>query len=227
MRILVSALVTVAGLAACDHKKSEPGAAPADQGPPMDVVRAPVKSDFAAYTKDIPGTGELVATIETPQGTIHCKLLGDKAPMTVANFVGLATGKKPFEDPRDNQVKKGVPYYDGLTFHRVIAGFMIQGGDPLGQGIGGPGYAFEDEFDPSEKMAPGTLAMANTGRPVSNGSQFFITSGTPSQLNGKHTIFGRCKEVEIVSAIENVPKASGDTPASPVTMKITIAKQPW
>ncbi len=225
MRILVVGLVTIAALGAC-QKQSE--GEPADQKePPLDVVRAPVKSDLAAYTKDIQGTGELVATIETPQGTIHCKLLADKAPMTVANFIGLATGQKPFEDPRDGQVKKGVKYYDGITFHRVIPGFMIQGGDPLGQGVGGPGYAFEDEIDPQEKMAPGTLAMANTGRPVSNGGQFFVTSGSPSYLNGKHTIFGRCKEVEIVSAIENVPKSSGDTPASPVTMKVTISKQPW
>ncbi len=227
MRTLAYAFVLIATTTACEHKKGDGQPQPVKTGKaPMDAVRAPVASDLAEYTKDIKGDGQLTANIETPLGTIHCRLLDAKAPMTVANFVGLATGKKPYTDPKTGAKVIGTPYYDGQIFHRVIPGFMIQGGDIEGTGMGGPGYAFEDEIDDSEKMEPGTLAMANTGRPVSNGSQFFVTSGSPRHLNGKHTIFGRCKEVELVSQIENVP-ASSDRPNTPVTMKVTITRQAW
>jgi len=199
----------------------DPGAAPAGG----DEVRPPVAADLAEYTKDLTGNGPLRATIDTSLGVFHCELFGDKAPMTVANFVGLATGKKPWMNPKTGATEKGKPYYDGLTFHRVIANFMIQGGDPLGVGTGGPGYAFADEVNNGLVMKPGTLAMANTGRPVTNGSQFFITEIAPDWLNNKHTIFGECKEVDLVKKITGVPKGPGDQPITPVTItKVTISK---
>ena len=120
--------------------------------------------------KTLPGKGtKLFAKIETNKGTLNCELFADKAPMTVANFVGLATGKKPWTNPKTGEMVKGKPFFDGLTFHRVIPEFMIQGGDPLGTGTGGPGYKFADEFAPDLKMEPGTLAMANSGLPATSG----------------------------------------------------------
>ena len=201
-------------------------AQPAMPPPPAgnDDVRPPVAADLAEYTKDLKGNGPLSATIETSMGTFHCELFGDKTPMTVANFVGLATGKKPWLDPKSSSVAKGKPFFDGLIFHRVIPGFMIQGGDPLGQGTGGPGYKFADETTPDLKMEPGTLAMANSG-PSTNGSQFFITEGAPDWLNGKHTIFGRCKEADLVTKMEAVDRGPNDRPKTPITItKVTISK---
>jgi len=189
-----------------------------------DDLRAPVAGDLAEYTKDLAGNGPLTATIDTSLGAFHCELFADKAPATVANFVGLATGKKPWQNPTTNALEKGKPFFDGLIFHRVIAGFMIQGGDPLGQGVGGPGYQFADEVNNGLVMKPGTLAMANAG-PGTNGSQFFITESAPNWLNNKHTIFGECKEVDLVKKITSVPKGPGDRPTTPVTItKVTISK---
>jgi cyclophilin family peptidyl-prolyl cis-trans isomerase len=204
-------------------------AAQAQPAAPAGDVRPPVAADLAEYTKDIKGNGKLQATIDTSMGTFHCELFGDKAPMTVANFVGLATGKKAWMNPKTGNVEKGKPFFDGLTFHRVIPQFMIQGGDPLGQGTGGPGYDFNDEIAPELKMQPGTLAMANAGKKPdgggTNGSQFFITEIAPDWLNGKHTIFGQCKEVDLVKKISAVPKEPGDKPTTPVTIKkVTISK---
>ena len=186
-------------------------------------VKAPVAADLATYTKSIPGKGDLIATIKTSVGTVRCQLLGDKAPMTVANFVGLATGKKPWLDPKTGKLQKNKPYYDGLIFHRVIPDFMIQGGDPTGTGSGGPGYQFGDETSVDVKMAPGVLAMANAG-PSTNGSQFFITEGTPSYLDGKHTIFGTCKPLDVVGKIARVKRDSSDRPETAVKMKVTISR---
>ena len=187
-------------------------------------MRPPVAADLAEYTKGLPGKGDkLLARFETSKGVINCELFPDKAPMTVANFVGLATGKKPWTDPKTGEVAKGKPFFDGLTFHRVIPEFMIQGGDPLGTGTGGPGYKFGDEFRPDDKMEPGTLAMANSG-PATNGSQFFITEVAPAWLNGKHTIFGKCKELELVKQIARVPQDAQNKPNTPITMKVTIRK---
>ena len=186
-------------------------------------VKAPVAGDLETYTKTIAGKGELIATIKTSVGTVRCQLLSDKAPMTVANFVGLATGKKPWLDPKTGKLQKNKPYYDGLIFHRVIPDFMIQGGDPTGTGSGGPGYRFGDETSPDVKMAPGVLAMANAG-PSTNGSQFFITEGTPSYLDGKHTIFGTCKPLDVVGKIARVKRDASDRPATAVKMKVTISR---
>ena len=197
----------------------QPGAAPSG-----DNVRPPVAADLPEYVKDLPGSGnKLLAKFETSMGDINCELFPDKAPMTVANFVGLATGKKPWMNPKTGNVEKGKPFFDGLVFHRVIAEFMIQGGDPMGRGTGGPGYQFGDEFVPDLKMEPGTLAMANAG-PATNGSQFFITEIGPDWLNGKHTIFGKCKEVDLVKKIGRVPQDANNKPNTPVTMKVTVTK---
>jgi peptidyl-prolyl cis-trans isomerase A (cyclophilin A) len=187
-------------------------------------VRPPDASDLATYTRAIKGKGALIATIATSQGTLHCQLFEDKAPATVANFVGLATGQKPWQDPLTGKVMRGKPFYDGLIFHRVIPHFMIQGGDPLGAGTGGPGYQFDDEFAPDLTHQPGTLAMANAG-PRTNGSQFFITEIETSWLNNKHTIFGQCKEVDVIGKIAAVPRGPMDKPDVPVAIsRITFAR---
>jgi peptidyl-prolyl cis-trans isomerase A (cyclophilin A) len=161
--------------------------------------------------------------IETSKGTIICDLFEKDAPNTVANFVGLATGTKEYKDPKTGQMKKS-NYYDGLTFHRVIPNFMIQGGDPVGNGTGGPGYKFDDEF-PSQKFEkPGRLAMANAG-PNTNGSQFFITVANDEFLNsGHYTIFGQVtKGQEVADAISQVARDASDRPNEPVLIKhITI-----
>ena len=209
-------------------QKAPAVAVPAPQQP--DEVRPPTAADLAEYTKDLPGRGnKLEATIDTTQGTIHCELFADKAPATVANFVGLATGKKAWLDPQSRDVQKGKPFFDGLTFHRVIPGFMIQGGDPLGLGYGGPGYYFDDEIDRSLPMGPGALAMANAGvrgGHGTNGSQFFIMEGARPDLVGHHTVFGQCKELDVVKKITSVPTGDNDKPTTPVTInKITISKK--
>jgi len=190
-------------------------------------VRPPNAADLTTYLKAVKGTGpKVVATIVTTQGTLHCELFPDKAPATVANFIGLATGLKSWTDPQTGKVVKGRPFYDGLVFHRVIPKFMIQGGDPQGTGTGGPGYMFADEISPDLKHKPGTLAMANAG-PNTNGSQFFVDEVETPWLDGKYTVFGQCKEVEVVQKISEVPRGAYDMPRDPIKItKVTIAKAP-
>ena len=163
------------------------------------------------------------AVIETSKGTITCELYDKDAPNTVANFVGLATGTKEYTDLKTGEKKKS-KFYDGVTFHRVIPNFMIQGGDPLGTGTGGPGYKFNDEF-PSQKFdKPGRLAMANSG-PNTNGSQFFITVANDEFLNsGHYTIFGQVTSgQDVADAISKVPRDASDKPNDPVKiLHITI-----
>lgn len=162
-----------------------------------------------------------VAIIETTEGKIEVKLFKEKAPKTVENFVGLATGKKEWTDPKSGKVMKKKPLYDGTIFHRIIPNFMIQGGDPLGVGMGGPGYQFEDEFSPSDNFdKPGILAMANSG-PNTNGSQFFITVAPTTWLNGKHTIFGEVtKGMDVVNKIVNKPQdPSNNRPLKEIKIK--------
>ena len=167
-------------------------------------------------------SGEPTAIFETTAGNITCTLFPDKAPETVANFIGLATGTKEWKDPKTGKMVKGVPLYNGTIFHRVIPGFMIQGGDPMGTGSGDPGYSFKDEFSSGLTFdQPGRLAMANAG-PNTNGSQFFITEVPTPHLNNHHTIFGQCKDMDVVKKIINMPTGANDRPTSPV--KITRIK---
>ncbi len=161
-------------------------------------------------------TGNPKAVIETTAGNFNCTLFKDKAPVTVENFIALAEGTKDWTNPVSHVKKHNTPLYDGTIFHRVIPGFMIQGGDPAGNGTGDPGYKFKDEFDPSLKFdRPGRLAMANSG-PNTNGSQFFITEVPTPHLNGRHTIFGQCEPVSLVKKIANVPRDANDQPLKPV-----------
>jgi len=187
----------------------------------------PAKGHFTLEqaTKGLSGSGMLVAKIETTLGTFTCELYEKDAPITVANFVGLARGTRPWKDPKTGKWVEKKPFYDGLIFHRVIPGFMIQGGDPLGVGTGNPGYRFEDEFSPNLKFdKPALLAMANAG-PATNGSQFFITEGTPQHLTGKHTIFGVCEPASLVSKITGVKRGPRDKPETDVVMKkVTISR---
>src|SRR5688500_12850411 len=161
------------------------------------------------------------AILHTNHGDITITLFPNHAPETVANFVGLATGTKEYTDDAG---RSGVPYYDGLGFHRVIEGFMIQGGCPLGTGTGGPGYRFEDEFSPQARHSrAGILSMANAG-PGTNGSQFFITLGATPHLDNRHSVFGEVVEgLDVIKAIGRVKTGSQDRPAQPVIMeKVTI-----
>ena len=159
------------------------------------------------------------ATLKTNRGDIVINLFPNHAPATVENFTGLAAGTK---DYRDDAGRSGEPFYDGLGFHRVIEGFMIQGGCPLGTGTGGPGYTFKDEIHPELVFdKPYLLAMANAG-PGTNGSQFFITVGATPWLNFKHTIFGEVADQasrDVVDAIGTTPTGAGDRPTEPVVIE--------
>jgi len=181
---------------------------------------------LAEATKGLPGpaSAPLLAVIDTNKGKFTCELFDKQAPVTVANFIGLATGKRAWLDAKTNKWVQKKPLYDGLIFHRVIPGFMIQGGDPLGTGTGNPGYRFQDEIAPDLKFdRPGLLAMANAG-PATNGSQFFITEGTPEHLTGRHTIFGACEPVALVGEIARAKAGPRDKPLEDVVIKkITIS----
>jgi peptidyl-prolyl cis-trans isomerase A (cyclophilin A) len=159
-----------------------------------------------------------VAVFETSKGTFEAELFAAECPETVWNFINLAEGRQPTQ-------KEG-PFYDGLTFHRVIEGFVIQGGCPQGTGTGGPGYQFKDEFDPALRHdGPGILSMANAG-PGTNGSQFFVTLAPTPHLNDRHSVFGRVtKGLEVVEAIGNVATGPMDRPVEPVVIeKVTIRR---
>jgi peptidyl-prolyl cis-trans isomerase A (cyclophilin A) len=177
------------------------------------------------------------ATLQTTAGDIRIELFPNHAPATVKNFTGLATGEKEWRDPMTGEASTD-PFYDGLVFHRVIDGFMIQGGCPLGTGTGGPGYTFDDEIHPELHFdEPYLLAMANagsrpnpvTGKPAgTNGSQFFITVEPTPWLQGKHTIFGEAADQEsraVVDAIAAVPTGRGDKPKDPVVIESVSVHQ--
>jgi peptidylprolyl isomerase len=200
-----------------------PAASSAEPAKTATTEKAAAPADVASATK----TDGMYAVIETSMGTIVAKLYYDKVPMTVGNFVGLATGEREFVDPKNGQKVKR-PFYDGLKFHRVIPDFMIQTGDPEGNGTGGPGYKFGDEFRPDLKHdKAGVLSMANAG-PGTNGSQFFITHKATPHLDGKHTVFGQVVSgQDVVVKIGNVP-ATGPQKSTPVTdvimKKVTIVR---
>ncbi len=167
----------------------------------------------------------LYAHFDTTEGRFTVRFFEKEVPKTVANFVGLAEGTKEFRDPKTGAAAKR-PYYDGIVFHRVIAGFMIQGGDPLGQGYGGPGYNFADEFHPSLRHErAGLLSMANAG-PNTNGSQFFVTLAPTPHLDNRHSIFGEVVEgLDVVKKIGKVPTDRNDRPVKPVVMNtVTIER---
>ena len=164
-------------------------------------------------------TTTLTATLQTSEGTIVLRLFPDQAPKTVSNFVELAEGTRQWTDPKTRQTSSG-KLYDGTIFHRVIPDFMIQGGDPLGTGTGGPGYKFGDEFHPELSFdRPYLLAMANAG-PGTNGSQFFITTVPTPWLNRKHTIFGEVIQgADVVDRISHVKTQAGDRPVTDVVLE--------
>lgn len=218
---LVSSLALVVGLAVsgCARKSS---------GVKLTKNQRIVKSEVERLHEDMGGlkTGDRVyATIRTNLGEMKAELYWQEAPATVANFVGLARGTKSWTDPKTNQASSA-SLYAGTIFHRVIPGFMIQGGDPLGTGTGGPGFSFKDEFNPKLRHdAPGVLSMANAG-PNSNGSQFFITDAPAPFLNNRHSVFGKVIEnMELVSKIALMPRGANDRPNQDVVIKeIAISK---
>lgn len=165
-------------------------------------------------------TATAKATIHTNHGDIVVNLFGNHAPLTVKNFIGLSDGTQEWRHPRTGEVQEG-PLYKDVIFHRIIRDFMIQGGDPLGQGIGGPGYQFKDEIHPELSFnKPYLLAMANAG-PGTNGSQFFITTVETPWLNGRHTIFGEVTDEDskkVVDAIEGVATGAMDRPVEDVVI---------
>ncbi len=211
--IAIMALSCVSGLAiAQSSTPSKPAAKPASAAKPA------TQSTTAKPT----------AIIDTTVGKMTCTLFPDKAPIGVANFIGLATGTKDWKNPVSGATKHGVPLYDGTIFHRVIPGFMIQGGDPAGNGSGDPGYKFQNETSPTLTFdQPGRLAYANAG-PGTNGSQFFITEVATPHLNGGYTIFGQCDEatVALVKQIAHMARdPQNDRPFRPVKINhITIVK---
>ena len=178
-----------------------------------------------AYGESTPAQekkGPLYATLKTSLGDVVVQLFDDKAPKTVGNFVELASGTKEWTDPKTREKVKR-PLYSGTIFHRVIPGFMIQGGDPLGNGTGGPGYRFEDEFHPELRHSrAGMVSMANAG-PNTNGSQFFIIHKATPWLDGKHSVFGEVvKGHNVVDAIANVPRDFRDRPLKDVVIQEVV-----
>jgi peptidyl-prolyl cis-trans isomerase A (cyclophilin A) len=191
--------------------------------PPPQLPDAPQATAEAATVPNGPSV-----VMDTSMGRIVCQFYQKQAPNAVANFIGLATGTKDWTDPATNKVMHRKPLYDGTTFHRVIPEFMIQGGDPVGTGMGGPGYEFADEFDPGLNFdRPGRLAMANSG-PNTNGSQFFITEVAGDFLNQHYTLFGQCDDssVNVVKTIARVQRDANDKPLTPVVLeKVTIVPE--
>ena len=188
--------IAIACMTASSLGQATPTRKPAT--PPMKKPSAQTAAKTAAKPAAKPATGgSSTAIFETTAGKITCKLFDKEAPATVANFIGLATGTKDWKNPASHATKHNTPLYDGTIFHRVIPQFMIQGGDPAGNGTGDPGYTFQDEFVPALTFdRPGRLAMANSG-PGTNGSQFFITEVPVPHLNNHHTIFGQCDEASL------------------------------
>src|ERR1700758_2713826 len=209
MRRMVGLLITVVILSLSVWSQTKPA-----------TTTAPRRAGSPAASAD--DTPDPIAIIDTSAGKMNCTLFPKKAPLGVANFIGLATGTKDWTNPVTHAKKHGVPLYDGTIFHRVIPGFMIQGGDPTGTGMGDPGYKFKNETSPDLLFdRPGRMAYANAG-PGTNGSQFFITEIAYPSLNGGYTIFGQCDDaaVELVKQIARQTRdQSNDMPVHPVKIK--------
>jgi peptidyl-prolyl cis-trans isomerase A (cyclophilin A) len=197
--------------------------APAASQSAQDLPDAPTATAAALIVPNGPSV-----VMDTSMGRITCQFFQKQAPLAVANFIGLAQGTKDWTDPTTKKVQHHKPLYDGTTFHRVIPEFMIQGGDPAGNGTGDPGYAFDDEFNPDLNFdRPGRLAMANSG-PNTNGSQFFITEQGYDSLNQHYTLFGQCDDssVTVVKSIARVQRDGNDKPLEPVVLqKVTIVPE--
>lgn len=206
-------------------------AKPAVKIPARPVAEVPVAPDdpikgkwtLDDAVKGLQGEGDLYAVIDTAKGKLDCELWTDKAPLTVANFVGLARGLRPWKHPDGKWVT--TPLYDGTTFHRIIKGFMIQGGDPKGNGTGEPGYVIPDEiWENGSHDERGLLCMANRG-PNTNGAQFFILDAAATYLDGKYTIFGKCSPGEVIEALAS-EKTRGDRAIDPPKIKkVSIEKR--
>jgi peptidyl-prolyl cis-trans isomerase A (cyclophilin A) len=228
-RPLAFALLCLPGIAATGiasaqqtptQSQTPPPQAPSAPGAAQDLPDSPGAQTTAAVEPTGP-----TAVLDTSMGRITCRLFDKQAPQTVANFIGLAEGTKDWTEPTTHEKEHGKPLYDGTTFHRVIPGFMAQGGDPIGNGTGDPGYFIPDEIDPSLMFdVPGRLAMANSG-PNTDGSQFFVTEEIQPSLNGHYTIFGQCdpSSVLVVKTITRVERDGQDKPLTPVVLKkVTI-----
>jgi peptidyl-prolyl cis-trans isomerase A (cyclophilin A) len=203
--------------------KAAPAASTANKAAPKADTKPADKPAAASNLK--PG---LYARFETSMGNFTAELNEKEAPIASANFAGLASGEKEWTDPKTGQKQKK-PYYNGLTFHRIIDGFMIQGGDPLGNGTGGPGFTIKDEYNNLNHKQVGTLAMARTPQPDSAGSQFYITVAPTPQLDGNrppYVVFGQVVEgVDVVVKIGHVPTGPNDKPTTPVIInKVTIQR---
>jgi peptidyl-prolyl cis-trans isomerase A (cyclophilin A) len=225
-----TATATPTGTGGSPEAAGSASAAPASSAAMKPVAKVPVTPDdplkgvftMADATAGLAGKGKLVATMQTDKGTLKCELFPDKAPITVANFVGLARGLRPWRSPTGEWVKK--PLYDGTPFHRIIKGFMIQGGDPKGNGSGDPGYVIPDEvWEGAHHDEIGQLCMANRG-PNTNGSQFFIMDGVAKHLDGGYTIFGKCSPENIIEAIASSEVAGDRAVSPPKIKKLTIER---
>jgi peptidyl-prolyl cis-trans isomerase A (cyclophilin A) len=221
---------SLASAALANPPPPTPAATPSDPSVVKSGGSDPLNGKWALAdaTKDIKGTGALLATIETPKGKLTCKLYEDKAPTTVANFVGLAMGTRPWRNWRGDWVK--LPAYDGTTFHRIIKGFMIQGGDAIGPkrgmpGTGEPGYTIPDEVWPGATHdKPGLICMANRG-PNTNGAQFFILDAPYKSLDSGYTIFGECSPVDTIHDLASWPVQGDQAVNPPVISRVTVARE--
>lgn len=217
-------LISLCAMSAWAQDSSGTGAAPATKPGTTAKPGTSTKTRSATTKPQAPRAASTnpTAVFDTTAGPLRCTLFEKQTPETVANFIGLANGTKDWKNPVSGRTKHGVPLYDGTIFHRVIPNFMIQGGDPAGNGTGDPGYKFKDEIVTTLTFdRPGRLAMANSG-PATNGSQFFITEVATPHLNGRHTIFGQCDAATVIKVKEIARMAadpSDNKPFRPVKIK--------
>lgn len=213
-----------------DSSESDTDAGESDpsSGNETTEVQAPQPAALERVTRGITGDGALIATIHTTEGAISCRLFPQKTPVTVANFIGLARGIHPWRDPTDGDIQTRTPFYDGLSFYRVIPDFIVQAGAPEGDPEQGPGYTLPDEFHPDlTHDRPGVLGMASQG-PKTAGSQFYITLRPAPHLNAHHPIFGQCRDLDVVSRIATRPADANNRPEHPARIEyITFTRRKW